>query len=97
MITINQLKEASFDVRQRAKRTKTFQRFSYVLVAPHDESKALRLVTFNGETIICAEFGTGKPCEANDHGRPCYHALAANRRREINEKRRATLRRKQAA
>ena len=96
MIYIDQISDASFEVRQRAKKTRAFERGNCVLVAPHDETKVLRLVEFIGNRVLCVAFETGEACGANDHGRYCYHAVAAKRRREINAKRRRTLQRKKS-
>jgi len=87
----SQISEASFDVRLKAKATRAFERGNCVLVAPHDESKVLRLVEFIGNRVLCVAFETGEACGANDHGKCCYHAVAAKRRREINAKRRRTI------
>ena len=92
MIHASQIDEASAPVKERAKHTRAFERGNCVLVAPHDEEKDLRLVEFlPRQMVLCVAFETGEPCGANDHGRYCYHTVAAKRRREINRKRRATL------
>jgi hypothetical protein len=97
MITTHAIKQASDAVRAKALRTRAFQRGNRVLVAPRDAGKALRLVEFNGNTVTCVAFETGEACPANEHGRYCYHALAALRRKEINRKARATRTKNRAA
>ena len=94
MIRYSQIDEASLEVRRKAKQCHAHERGNKVFVLPFDETKDRRIVLFLTEGILC--FSTdGVSCEANWHGRHCcYHVLAANRRREINAKRRATLRRK---
>lgn len=96
MIQPSQIKEASFDVRRKAKFCRTHEHGNQVDVMPFDESKDRRIVLFLTEGILC--FSTdGVACEANWHGRYCcYHVFAANRRREINAKRRATIARKRS-
>ena len=97
MIRKSEINSASFDVRRRAKATRAFERGDHVLVAPHDEKKVLRVVTFmpNGQ-VMCQAYESGIECEANSHQRVCYHVFSAARRREINRKRRATIKRKAA-
>lgn len=63
MIHESQLSEASFEVRQRAKQTRAFERGDRVLVVPHDPVKVFRLVTFIGELIICVAYETGEPAK----------------------------------
>lgn len=98
MIHQSQIKEASFDVRLKAKRTRAFERGSVVLVVPHDESKAFREVVFlSGGGVLCFDAATSEPCQANSIGkRVCYHVLSAWKRREANRKRRATIAAKRA-
>ena len=95
MIRSAQIDEASFGVRLKAKACECHEvdeRTVYVI--PHDRTKDRRAVIWLLEGILCVSATTGEPCEANDHRKYCYHAVAANRRREINAKRRATLNRK---
>ena len=96
MIQPSQIKQANFDVRRKAKFCHAYERGIRVYVIPFDDSKESRIVMFLTEGIMC--FSTdGVSCEANWHGKHCcYHVSAANRRREINAKRRATLALKQA-
>lgn len=97
MITHSQIKQASFEVRRKAKQCHAFERGNQVYVIPFDETKELRIVMFLTEGIMC--FSTdGVSCEANWHGkRCCYHVAAAQRRRDINAKRRRTLALRRAA
>lgn len=100
MILASDIKGASFDVRRKAKATRAFERGDHVLVAPHDAEKALRVVSFLPTGyVLCCNATTGEQCEANSFRVVCYHAVAADRRREINAKRRATIngRRREAA
>lgn len=91
MIQESQIREASFDVRRKAKFCRAHERGNKVYVEPFDQTKERRIVLFLTEGILC--FTTdGVSCEANWHGRYCcYHVMAAHRRREINAKRRRTL------
>lgn len=95
MIQKSQIAQASFDVRHKAKFCHTHERGNQVDVHPFDETKDRRIVLFLTEGILC--FSTdGVSCEANWHGKHCcYHVFAANRRKEINKKRRDTIARKE--
>lgn len=95
MIQPSQIKQASFEVRQKAKFCHAYERGNKVYVVPFDATKDRRIVLFLSEGILC--FSTdGVFCEANFRGKQCcYHILAASRRRDINAKRRATIARKQ--
>lgn len=94
MIQQSQISEASFDVRRKAKFCRTRERGNKVYVNPFDETKDRRIVLFLTEGILCFSVD-GVACEANWHGRHCcYHIFAANRRKEINKKRRDTIARK---
>lgn len=97
MIQKSQISQASFDVRRKAKQCHAYERGDRVYVVPFDETKETRIVMFLTEGIMC--FSTdGVACEANWHGkRCCYHVFAANRRRDINAKRRRTLALRRAA
>lgn len=95
MIQRSDIKTASFDVRQRARATHAYERGDHVLIAPFDESKALRTVVFFQDgRVLCVNATTGEQCEANSFGNVCYHSFSAGRRKDINAKRRATLRAK---
>ena len=92
MILLSDIADASFNVRRRAKQTRAFERGEHVLVVPLDDKKQFRLVSFlPNEFVICTAYETGEACEANAFGRVCYHAVAGHKRREINRKRRETL------
>jgi hypothetical protein len=97
VITYSQIKQASFDVRRKAKQCHALEREGKVYVIPFDETKEGRIVMFLTEGVLC--FSTdGVSCEANWIGKHCcYHIFAAHRRLEINKKRRATLARKRQA
>lgn len=94
MIQYSQIAKASFEVRRRAKECHAHERGNKVYVGPFDQTKDRRIVLFLTEGILC--FSTdGVSCEANWHGKHCcYHVFAANRRKEINKKRRDTIARK---
>jgi hypothetical protein len=98
MIRRGDIINASFDVRRRAKQARAFERGDHVLVVPFDKSKVMRCVSFmpNGQ-VLCQAYETGEICEANSYQNICYHAFSANRRREINKKRRQTLAKKQGS
>ena len=96
MIRLNQITNASFDIRRKAKQVSAREVENAVYIIPHDEKKDRRAVIFLPDGIICVSTD-GVACPANDFGNVCYHVLAAARRREINRKRRETLRRKKAA
>lgn len=96
MITHSQVSEASFEVRLKAKKCHAFERGNEVFVIPFDKTKDARIVMFLTEGIICVSVD-GVMCQANWHGRTCYHTQAARRRRDINAKRRRTVAIKKAA
>lgn len=97
MITHSQISEASFEVRLKAKKCHAFERGNEVYVIPFDQTKEARIVIFLTEGIMCVSV-EGVMCEANWKGhRPCYHVIAAKRRRDINAKRRRTLALRRAA
>lgn len=89
MIQPSELKFASAEVIARAKLCRAYERGNQVYVKPQIPMKENRIVIFLREGILCVATD-GEACPANDHGRYCYHTLAANRRREINKKSRAT-------
>src|SRR5690349_15858820 len=98
MIHESKIPEASFDVRLKAKDTRAFERGNVVLVVPNDETKVFREVHFlSGGWVLCVDAWTRKPCKANEVGHHCcYHIYSAKRRKDINAKRRETLRRKKS-
>lgn len=97
MIQKSQIAQASFEVRQKSKQCHAFERGNEVYVIPFDQTKEARIVMFLTEGIMCVSVD-GVMCEANWKGkRCCYHVCAANRRREINAKRRQTIALKRAA
>jgi len=51
-------------------------------------------VFFEGPKVECFSVEDGTQCPANTFGNVCCHAFAADRRKNINKKRRATLARK---
>ena len=93
MIQESELKFASDDVIARAKKCRTNERGDHVYVDPQIPMKEQRIVLFLREGILCIATD-GVACPANDHGKYCYHAYAAKRRKDINKKRRATIARK---
>ena len=96
MFRPSQIDEASFEVRLKAKACECHEVDpKTVYVIPRDDSKDRRAVIWLLEGILCVSTDTGEICKANEIGNHCcYHVFAANRRREINAKRRATIRRK---
>jgi len=96
MIDYSQISEASFDVRRKAKHCRARQVENAVYVLPLDPAKERRVVVFLNEGIICVSTD-GVQCEANSFRNVCYHAVAAQRRKEINAKRRRTLAQRRAA
>lgn len=97
MIQQSQIKTASFDVRRKAKACEVHEvNQTTVYVLPHDETKNRRAVIWLPNGILCVSVD-GVECEANGFKNVCYHAFAANRRREINAKRRRTLAMKREA
>lgn len=98
MISTNDIKTASFEVRSKAKQTHAYERGNRVLVVPKDEQKQIRLVEFNGTTVTCVAFETGEECPANGQfHHVCYHVFAAYKRRQRNKKWRKTYRANRAA
>lgn len=90
MISTNDIKTASFEVRSKAKQTHAYERGNRVLVVPKDEQKQIRLVEFNGTTVTCVAFETGELCPANECHAICYHVFSAYKRRQRNKKWRRT-------
>lgn len=90
MIQVSDINSASFDVRRRAKQCHAHGCGNAVYILPFDESKERRAVVFLNEGILCVATD-GVACPANDHALVCYHVFAANRRKQINAKRRRTL------
>lgn len=93
MIARSQIKSASDEVRARAKTFRCFERgvVVYVRTEPY---KVDRGVFFEGQRVACYSVETGAMCEANTFGTVCSHAYAADRRKQINKKSRATRARK---
>ena len=94
MIQRADIKTASFDVRRKAKRYHAYERGDHVLTMPYGEDDgSIRAVVFLvGGGVICVHATTGESCPANEFGMVCKHVVAAQRRVEINAKRRQTLR-----
>lgn len=93
MIARSQIKDASDEVRARAKKFHCFERGVVVYVRTEPE-KHDRGVFFEGQRVACYSVEIGDTCAANTFGNVCCHAFAADRRKRINSKRRATIARK---
>lgn len=92
MFTKSQIADASFDVRRRAKLCRTHEEGNRVWVETPEFDKDNRVVEFYPFGIMCVSTDTGEQCKANEVGKHCCrHVFAANRRKEINAKRRRTL------
>lgn len=90
MIARSQIKDASDEVRARAKTFHCFERgvVVYVRTEPY---KVDRGVFFEGQRVACYSVETGATCKANEFGVVCSHCFAADRRKRINSKRRKTI------
>lgn len=93
MILRSDIKFASEEVRSRAKKFRAFERGDRVYVMT-EEGKHDRGVFFEGPKVECFSVEDGTQCPANSFKTVCCHAFAADRRKRINAKRRATLARK---
>lgn len=93
MISRQQIKNASPEVIKRSKNFHCFERgvVVYVRTEPY---KVDRGVFFEGQRVACYSVETGEACKANEFGTVCSHAFAADRRKQINKKSRATRARK---
>jgi hypothetical protein len=95
MIQHSQVRQASFEVRRKAKLCRVHEdRFGRLWVETPEWFKDNRVVLFFDHGILCVSVETGELCKANEFGHHCCrHIYAADRRREINKKFRASLRR----
>lgn len=93
MILRSEIKFASPEVRARARKFRCFERGSrvYVMTEPEKDDRG---VFFEGPKVECFSVEDGTQCPANSFKTVCCHAFAADRRKRINAKRRATLARK---
>lgn len=93
MIARSQIASASEEVRARAKHFHCYERgvVVYVRTEPYKHDRG---VFFEGQRVSCYSAETGEECPANTFGNVCCHTFAADRRKRINSKRRATIARK---
>lgn len=96
MISYDQIKRASFKIRQRAKAFHCHQEGEWMAVST-EPGKDDRGVHFGALSIECFSLEDGSQCERNRWAKVCSHVFAANKVRVANAKRRATIARKKAA
>jgi hypothetical protein len=95
MILRSEIKFASPEVRARAKGFRAFERGDLVYVKTEPD-KHDRGVFFEGPKVGCFSVEDGTQCPANIYGIVCCHSYAADRRKRINTKLRAALKRKRS-
>jgi hypothetical protein len=93
MIQQHQIAQASFDVRRKAKLCRVHEdKFGRLWIETPEPTKDNRVILYLENGILCVSVDTGEQCKANEIGKHCCrHVFAANRRKEINKKFRASL------